>query len=178
MLSHCVGSLQSFCEAFLAIPSVHPSLAPSQALGCSPWTIMTAQSHMSEDGEAGKYDPFVDVRADATLRNERSPAFLGVPLESSLRHSTDTLSDISTYSLSNGPDGRSENLFNDRSTQLQSDSPGHVRGLKGQMISLWLRNKGLLLVVLSQLFGAVMSLTTRLLETDGPHGAGMHPFQV
>ena len=31
------------------------------------------------------------------------------------------------------------------------------------------------LVLLSQFFGALMSVTTRLLETSG---SGMHPFQV
>lgn len=37
------------------------------------------------------------------------------------------------------------------------------------------RNKGVLLVALSQLFGALMNLSARLLELEGE---GMHPFQV
>jgi drug/metabolite transporter (DMT)-like permease len=37
------------------------------------------------------------------------------------------------------------------------------------------RNKGVLLVALSQLFGALMNLSARLLELEGD---GMHPFQV
>lgn len=40
---------------------------------------------------------------------------------------------------------------------------------------LWERNQGLLLVSISQLFGALMNVTTRLLELEGE---GMHPFQV
>lgn len=39
----------------------------------------------------------------------------------------------------------------------------------------WMRNKGLFLVSFSQLFGALMNVTTRLLELEGE---GMHPFQV
>ncbi|KAI9822756.1 MAG: hypothetical protein M1832_002989 [Thelocarpon impressellum] len=39
----------------------------------------------------------------------------------------------------------------------------------------WSRNKGVLLVCISQFFGSVMNVTTRLLETDGD---GMHPLQV
>lgn len=38
----------------------------------------------------------------------------------------------------------------------------------------WSRNRGVLLVAVSQLFGALMNLAARLLELD----AGMHPFQI
>ena len=43
----------------------------------------------------------------------------------------------------------------------------------------WKRNKGVLMVLLAELFGAFMTTATRLLETgvDGS-GAGMEPFQV
>lgn len=39
----------------------------------------------------------------------------------------------------------------------------------------WHRNQGLILVVISQAFGALMNVTTRLLELEGD---GMRPFQV
>jgi hypothetical protein len=39
----------------------------------------------------------------------------------------------------------------------------------------WARNKGPVLVATSQLFGALMNLSARLLETEGK---GMHPVQV
>lgn len=39
----------------------------------------------------------------------------------------------------------------------------------------WQRNQGLFLVSFSQLFGALMNVTTRLLELEGE---GMHPFQI
>ncbi|TVY59286.1 putative transport protein, partial [Lachnellula suecica] len=39
----------------------------------------------------------------------------------------------------------------------------------------WARNQGLFLVAASQLFGALMNVTTRLLELEGE---GMHPLQV
>lgn len=41
--------------------------------------------------------------------------------------------------------------------------------------NFWVRNQGLLLVLISQLFGALMNVTTRLLELEGE---GMHPFKV
>lgn len=39
----------------------------------------------------------------------------------------------------------------------------------------WDKNQGLFLVTFSQLFGALMNVTTRLLELEGE---GMHPFQI
>lgn len=49
--------------------------------------------------------------------------------------------------------------------------PAAPSSLKG----FWIRNKPSILVALSQLFGASMNLSARLLELDGE---GMHPFQV
>lgn len=42
----------------------------------------------------------------------------------------------------------------------------------------WLSSKGMFMVMLAQFFGASMNVMTRILELDGPHGKGMHPFQV
>ncbi len=39
-------------------------------------------------------------------------------------------------------------------------------------------NYGALLVLASQGFGTGMNISTRLLETQGPHGKPMHPFQI
>ena len=38
--------------------------------------------------------------------------------------------------------------------------------------------KGPIYVLSAQLFGVLMNVTTRLLEIEGNHGEGMHPFQV
>ncbi|WYZ37366.1 hypothetical protein EsH8_II_000872 [Colletotrichum jinshuiense] len=46
---------------------------------------------------------------------------------------------------------------------------------KGKLARFWQTNKGVVLVALSQLFGALMNLTARLLELEGE---GMHPLQV
>jgi drug/metabolite transporter (DMT)-like permease len=43
---------------------------------------------------------------------------------------------------------------------------------------LYVLNYGALLVMAAQFFGALMNIATRLLETDGAHGPGMHPFQI
>jgi len=46
---------------------------------------------------------------------------------------------------------------------------------RSKMIDFWDRNQGLFLVTISQLFGALMNVTTRLLELEGD---GMEPFQI
>ena len=53
--------------------------------------------------------------------------------------------------------------------------PSSCRSWKAALRHSWSRNKGVALVLLSQFFGALMNVTTRLLETDGD---GMHPLQV
>ncbi|KAH8685583.1 hypothetical protein BGZ60DRAFT_344091, partial [Tricladium varicosporioides] len=49
------------------------------------------------------------------------------------------------------------------------------RTLQSRLLSFWRGNQGLFLVSFSQLFGALMNVTTRLLELEGE---GMHPLQV
>ncbi|KAK1976715.1 integral membrane protein DUF6 [Colletotrichum cereale] len=44
-----------------------------------------------------------------------------------------------------------------------------------KLARFWLTNKGVVLVALSQFFGALMNLTARLLELEGE---GMHPIQI
>ncbi|KAF2101083.1 hypothetical protein NA57DRAFT_24049, partial [Rhizodiscina lignyota] len=44
--------------------------------------------------------------------------------------------------------------------------------------AVWVRNKGLALVLIAQVFGTLMNVTTRLLEVEGNNGKGMHPFQI
>jgi len=52
---------------------------------------------------------------------------------------------------------------------------GSARTWKKRVKDFWQRNHGLFLVSISQLFGALMNVATRLLELEGE---GMHPFQV
>lgn len=59
---------------------------------------------------------------------------------------------------------------------LESNKPSSK--WRRDMQASWLRNKGLALVFFAQFFGSLMTLATRLLETEGSNGDGMHPFQV
>ena len=46
------------------------------------------------------------------------------------------------------------------------------------MQASWLRNKGIFMMLLAQIFGTLMNVTTRLLEVEGNQGQGLHPFQI
>lgn len=49
---------------------------------------------------------------------------------------------------------------------------------EGKIRIFYEKNKGLAYVLLAQVFGVLMNVTTRLLEIEGNEGQGMHPFQV
>lgn len=51
-----------------------------------------------------------------------------------------------------------------------SRSPAPPRTVRGKLQLSWIRNKGLFLVLVAQLFGTLMNVTTRLLEMEGNDG--------
>lgn len=115
-----------------------------------------------------------------TTKTSNHQPYLDVPLQSTFARSSDTLSDLSTYSADNEnerPTGRlltvpsSERLFFKSPVPLPKTWKESAR-------LFWARNKGLVLVILAQLFGVMMNVTIRLLEMSGDSGPGMHPFQV
>ncbi|KAH5207468.1 hypothetical protein HBI62_230720 [Parastagonospora nodorum] len=59
-----------------------------------------------------------------------------------------------------------------------SRSPAPPRTLCGRLQQSWVRNKGLALVLIAQLFGTLMNVTTRILEMEGNDGKGYHPFHI
>lgn len=121
----------------------------------------------------------VDHGKPAAKTSNHQP-YLDVPLQSNFARSSDTLSDLSTYSADNE---------NERPTGRLLTVPSSERSLSRSPVPLpktwedsaqlfWARNKGLVLVILAQLFGVMMNVTIRLLEMSGDSGPGMHPFQV
>ena len=104
----------------------------------------------------------------------KASPYLDIPLQSAFSRSSDTISD------DNENERRTGHLLTpSRTYHLPSRSLGPPPTTwKGRFDVFWLKNKGLALVMLAQLFGVMMNVTTRLLEMDGIHGAGMHPFQI
>lgn len=52
------------------------------------------------------------------------------------------------------------------------------RDWKSRIRAIWYHNLGLLYMLVAMLFGSLMNVTTRMLEVEGNHGEGLHPFQV
>lgn len=60
---------------------------------------------------------------------------------------------------------------------MQNDAASGLPAQQGWR-AFFEKNKGLAYVLLAQLFGTLMNVTTRVLEMEGNNGNGMHPFQV
>lgn len=89
--------------------------------------------------------------------------------------SPDTLSLLSAEEYEPLRTGRSTSRGAARNA---SQSPAPPKGWRDRIKAGWVRNKGVLMVVLAQVFGTLMNVLTRMLELDGNNGKGMHPFQV
>jgi hypothetical protein len=75
-----------------------------------------------------------------------------------------------------------EQLQPSRSLTLSAPEDGHPSeppiGWRARLAAAWIRNKGLSYMLLAQVFGVLMNVTTRLLEIEGNKGEGLHPFQI
>ncbi|KAL1964302.1 hypothetical protein VTN77DRAFT_7122 [Rasamsonia byssochlamydoides] len=92
-----------------------------------------------------------------------------------LRPSADSLfSNLSLYAGNFHPTLRSPSPVGQ---PLEPAAPPR-RTLRTMLWTAWLQSKGMLMVILSQFFGASMNVMTQMLEKDGSHGKAMHPFQI
>jgi hypothetical protein len=67
--------------------------------------------------------------------------------------------------------GRNPDYFPDPDGRRHaSRSPASPQIAKGKLQAIWHKNKGLFLVLISQFFGTLMNITTRLLEMEGNEG--------
>lgn len=112
-------------------------------------------------------------------KTHTADAYLGVPPRSSFRPSIGSLSDIPSIEGDSERGGRTDHPSLHGGARLSSImSPRPKWSWRHRTHAIWARQKGVMLVLLSQLFGALMGVLTRLLETNGAHGVAMHPFQV
>ena len=152
---------------------------------------MSSKSEIEEAGEEERErnifpasvredSPFKAGHSNPTDKTSNHQPYLDLPLQSAFARSSATFSDLSTYSADNENERRTRRLLNvSSSRRLLSSSPApSPRTWKQAFRLFWARNKGLSLVMVSQLFGVMMNVTIRLLETSGASGPGMHPFQV
>lgn len=96
------------------------------------------------------------------------------PFLNALRPSSDD-DNVSAYSADNENERQRGRLLAAPRLRYPSVSPSPPRSWRDACRASWKANKGLVLVLVSQLFGALMNVTTRLLETSE---APMNTFQV
>lgn len=155
--------------------------------------IFTSKSDVeqTEDGE-GELDNFpASVRDESSLKadhgnpsakpsNQQPYLDVSLPIQSVFARASATFSERSTYSADNENERRTGRLLTLSSRgRLLSRSPApSPRTWKEAFGLFWAKNKGLSLVIFAQLFGVMMNVANKLLETSGTSGPGMHPFQV
>lgn len=155
--------------------------------------IFTTKSDVEQAGEGeGEQEHFpASVRDDSSLKadhgnpsakssNQQPYLDVPLPLQSAFARSSATFSERSTYSADNENERRTGRLLTlSSSRRLLSRSPApSPRTWKEAFRPFWAKNKGLSLVIFAQLFGVMMNVANKLLETSGTSGPGMHPFQV
>ncbi|KAI5212976.1 hypothetical protein E4T38_00241 [Aureobasidium subglaciale] len=91
--------------------------------------------------------------------------------------SPDTLSNLSVEEFDQlGPRNDEPSRWLDGGHQ--AIKPSWTAQWQAKLHASWLRNAGLFYMLLAQVFGVMMNVTTRLLEIEGNKGKGLHPFQV
>jgi hypothetical protein len=102
---------------------------------------------------------------------------LSVPADLVRIPSPDGISELSIHGHSVWPGWEAlPSEYVDEPDPYSSEKPPH--GAIHSLKAFWHRNRGLGYVLLAQVFGTLMNVTTRLLELEGNNGKGMHPFQV
>ena len=106
---------------------------------------------------------------------ELNHGFLPVPLSGPIRPlSPDTISNLSIDEYEQiGP----SQLIGASRSPFDAPAPA-ARGWRGKLHAFWIHNKGLAYMLIAQVFGTLMNVTTRLLEIEGNKGKGLHPFQI
>lgn len=138
-----------------------------------------------DDAIASKTADVIQTSSPITKKPQPSPTLLVVPPNHQLRRpsieSAFSGSDISELSFgSTELDG----VHHEGLLRTLSNASERVVGIpppskwRARLRDFWIANYGAFLVLVSQFFGSMMNIATRLLETPGPHGAPMHPFQI
>lgn len=125
-------------------------------------------------------------RSHSQSHTERRPSYLDVPSFRPSRPSLDsTYSELSELSFHSDELQTRHPLIRSISpngSAARRTSTAGVRSPRPRILtalhSFYVNNYGALLVLCSQLFGAGMNVSTRLLETPGAHGKPMHPYQI
>ncbi|KAL8728129.1 MAG: hypothetical protein Q9181_005456 [Wetmoreana brouardii] len=118
-------------------------------------------------------DPSPPRARDKTDGKIESQSFLEPPLQNSFRPSSEDSGSV--YSADNENERQRGRLLAPSTLRYASTSPAPPQSWSTRCHARWIANKGLAYVLASQYFGALMNVTTRLLETSGEP---LNTFQV
>jgi hypothetical protein len=121
--------------------------------------------HLSERELGAEASVKPGDKTEDTLRINRGAIRVSSPNPSLV-----SIADSNHIRLGRNPDY--DPLYHERRV---SRSPAPLRTFKGRSQVFWKSNKGLALVLISQLFGTLMNVTTRMLEMEGNNGRRSSP---
>ena len=116
-----------------------------------------------EDTDAGQHRHLKAEQFEALNNTYLAPPFHHPPLRPL---SPDTVSNLSVDD------------YQRPHTPVVQPSTAQPDTWRGRLHAFWIRNLGLLFMLIAQVFGTAMNVTTRILEIEGNDGKGFHPFQV
>lgn len=147
-------------------PEGHNGLSKSETASKGPSPVQSSSAHPNLRPRIKNHGAYLDVSTADSSRSSSSDSLVSAHLLPPDRLSNEPMfSQPASPSPSPGP-------------QLTAASPPPKLTWRQKLVRAWLLGKGMLMVMAAQLFGASMNVMTRLLELDGPHGKGMHPFEV
>ena len=140
------------------------------------------RNELQERTSSGEHHDDSALRGRSTQSKDKSGeslnTYLRAPSSRASRPlSPDALSNLSAEEYEQLRPSRSLTFpaHEDHSTSQPTESP---TGWRARLAAVWIRNKGLAYMLLAQVFGVLMNVTTRILEIEGNKGEGLHPFQI
>ena len=118
-------------------------------------------------GQAAQPHPATSAKPGTKPDDALNPTFSGAIRVPSPDPSLLSTEDWNIPRVGRSPDGL---LGPPGSRRHASRSPAPPRTLKGKVRHFWIANKGLALVLIAQVFGTLMNVTTRILEVEGNNG--------
>nr|OQO18785.1 hypothetical protein B0A51_13757 [Rachicladosporium sp. CCFEE 5018] len=132
--------------------------------------------HRIDDSATNDHNDHIQHATVMDDNTDSRPKYLRAPLSGPIRPlSPDTLSNFSLDEYEQiHPPSRSRTSHNPPKRYTNA----RIERWRYALAAFWLRNKGLAYMLLAQVFGTMMNVTTRLLEIEGNHGKGLHPVQI
>ena len=156
----------------MALQRHHHSAYPPKTVARSTMSVLPDPKDFENDGMYAASDEVAVIEAEAAGKSggNKLEGSLSVR-RGSIRVPSPDPSLLSIDDSNNILYGRNPDYLSEpHSRRHASRSPAPPQTANGKLQALWYKNKGLFLVLISQFFGTLMNITTRLLEMEGNDG--------